>query len=108
MPLLVHCFGWEVCKAAVLLFLQTRLPVPDTLGRLDSLFLDTLVVLLWFGRDPLVRGRYSFVGGRLKSSIASVEDDFVLSGRRTICSRNRTGGSVCYWGMGFVGCDPSI
>ena len=94
MPLLVHCFGWGVCKAAVLLFLQTRLHVPDTLGRLDSLFLDTLVMLPWFGRDPLVRGRYSFAEGRLKSSIVYSGNDLVLFGRRTVCFRSRMGGLV--------------
>src|SRR5258707_14988807 len=94
MPLLVHCFGWEVCKAAVLLFLQTRLHVPDALGRLDSLFLDTLVVLPWFGQDPLVRGHYSFVGGHSKSSIVWVKSDPVLFGHHTACSHSKMGGLV--------------
>ncbi len=108
MPLLVHCFGWGVCKAAVLLFLQTRLHVPDTLGRLDSLFLDTLVMLPWFGRDPLVRGRYSFVGGRSKSSIVWAGSDPVLFGRHIVYSHGRMGDLVSCLGTGFGERDPSI
>src|SRR5260370_5463894 len=100
MLLLVRGFSWGVGMVAVLLFLQMRRRVLDTLGRLDSLFLDILVVPLWFDRGPLVRGRYSFVEGRLKSSIVSVEDNLVLSGRRITCSHSRMGGFVACLGMG--------
>src|SRR5258707_34998 len=108
MLLLAHCFCWEVCKVAVLLSLQTRPRAFDTLGRLGSLSLVTLVVLPWFDRDPLVQGRYSSVGGRLKSSIVLVGNDLALSGYRIVCSQNKMGGLVDCSEMDFGEHDPSI
>src|SRR5260370_27549812 len=104
MLLLVWGFGWGVGKAAVLLSLRMQRHVLDTLGRLDSPSLDTLVGSLWFDRDPLVRGHYSSVGGRSRSSTASEGDDPVPSGHRIVCSCSKTGGSVYCWGMGSAGC----
>src|SRR5258707_14410848 len=108
MLLLVRDFDWGVGSAVVLIFLRMHRRIPDTPGRLDSLFLNILVVPLWSDQDPLARGRYSFVGEHLRSSIASVEGGLVLFGHRIACSRNKMGDSVCCRGMGFVGRDPSI
>ena len=108
MLLLARDFGWGVSRAVALLFLRMQRHVLDSLGRLDSPFLDILVMPPWSGQGPLAWGRYSFVGGHSKSSIASVEGDLVLSGRHIVCSRNKTGDSVCCWEMGFVERDPSI
>src|SRR5216684_3697263 len=102
MLLLVRDFDWGVGRAVVLLFLRMWQHVPDTPGSFDSLFLDILVVPLWSGQGPLVRGRYSFAGGHLKSSIVSEEGGFALFGRRIACFHNRMDGSVCCWGMGSV------
>ncbi len=76
MLLLARYFDWEACISAVLLSLRVRPRVLDTLDRLDTLCLGTLVVAPWSGRDPLVLGRYSFAGGRLKSSIAYFGNGF--------------------------------
>src|SRR5258707_5867774 len=108
MLLVVRGFGWGVGMVAVLLFLQMWRRVLDTVSRLDSLFLDILVMPPWFDRGPLVWGRYSFVEGHLKSSIVSVEDDLVLSGRRIACSHSRMGGFVDCLGMGSGERDLSI
>ena len=82
--------------------------VLGTLGRLGNLFLDTLVVRLWSGRDPLVRGHCSFVAGRLRSSIALVGDDLVLLNRRIVYSRSRMGDFADCFEMGFGERDLSI
>src|SRR5258708_5277859 len=108
MLLLVRGFGWGVSKAAVLLFLRMQRRVPDTLGRLDSPSLDTLVKWPWFDQGPLVQGRYSFVGGCSRSSTVLEGDGPAPSGHRIICSRSRTGDSVCCWGMDSAGRGPSI
>ncbi len=52
MPPLVQDFGSGVDRAVGLLVLQMRRRIPGTLGRIDSLFLDTLVTASCFGRDP--------------------------------------------------------
>ena len=108
MPLLVQNFNWGVGRAVALLFLQMRRHVPDTPGRLDSLFLGILVVPPWFGQGPWVRGHCSSAGGHSKSSIALVEGDLALSDRHIICSRNKMDDSVCCWGMGSAGHGLSI
>ncbi len=84
-----------------------RRRVPDTLGRLGSLFLDTLVVRPWFDQGPLVQGHYSSVAGRLRSSIALVGDDLAPLSRRIVYSHSRTGDFVSCFGMGFGERDPS-
>ena len=91
-----------------LLFLQRRLRVLGIPGRLGTPFLDTLVMVPWFGRDPLARGRYSFAEGRSKNSIVCFENDLALFGRRTVYFQNRTGGLVDCLGTGFGGHGPSI
>ena|SRR5258708_6806060 len=108
MLLLVRGFGWEVDRVVDLLVLQMRRRVLGTPGRLDSLFLNTLVMAFCFDRGPLVRGHYSFVAGRLMSSIVSGGNGLALSDRHTICSRSRTGDFVCCLERGFAGHDPSI
>ena len=108
MLLLVRGFGWGVGRVAVLLFLQMRQHVPDILDRLESLSLGTLVMLPWFGRDPLARGRYSFVEGHSRNSTVLAEDDLALFGRRIIYSHSRMGGSVGCSGTGFGERDLSI
>src|SRR5258708_25431965 len=95
---LVLDFDWGVGKAVALLFLRTRQHIPGIPGRPDSLFLDILVVALWFDRGPLVRGRYSFVGEHSKNSIVLVEGNLVPFGRRIIGSHSRMGGLVCCLG----------
>src|SRR5260370_24502674 len=100
---LVRDFDWGGGKAVDLLFLRMRQHVPGIPGRPDSLFLDILVVALWFDRGPLVRGRYSFVGEHSKNSIVLVEGDLVPFGRRIVCSHSRMGGLVGCLGMGFAG-----
>ena len=108
MLLLVRDFGWGVDRVVVPLFLQMRRHVLDTPGRFGSLFPGILVALLWFDQGPLVRGRYSFVGGHSTSSIVSAEGDLVLFGRRIACSHSRMGGFVSCLEMGFGERDPSI
>ena len=108
MDLLEQGFGSGVDKVVAPSALQMRRHALGILGRPDSLFLGTLVVPLWFSQDPLERGHYSFVGGRLTSSTVSVEDGPALSGRCIVCSHNRMGGFVGYLGMGSVGRGPSI
>ncbi len=100
MLLLVRGFGWEVDRVVDLLVLQMRRRVLGTPGRLDSLFLNTLVMAFCFDRGPLVRGHYSFVGGRSRNSTALAVDDFVLSDRRIVCSHSRMDGFVDCPGMG--------
>ena len=81
-----------------LLILLVQRHVLDTFG---TLFRDIPGMLLWFGRDPWVRGHCSFVWGHWMSSIALVQDSFVLFDRRIACSHNRMGGSVGCFETGF-------
>ncbi len=53
MLLLVRGSGWEDDKVAGLLVLRMQRRVLDTLGTPGSLFLGTLVMLLWFDPGPL-------------------------------------------------------
>ena len=108
MALLVQGFDLGVDRVVDPLILQTRRHALGILGRPDSLFLDILVVPLWFGQDPLERGHYSFVGEHLTSSTVLVEGDPALSGHRIVYSRSKTGGFVGCLGMGSVGRGPSI
>ena len=108
MPLGVQGFSWGVSRVVGLLFLQMRRCILGSFDRPGSPFLGILVVPLWFGRGPLVRGHYSSVGGHLMSSIASAGDGFALFGRRIVCSHSRMGGFVGCLGMGSVGRGPSI
>ena len=84
-----------------------RRHVPDTLGRLDSLFLNTLVVRPWFGQGPLVQGHYSFVAGRSRSSIALVGDGLAPLSRRIVYSHSKMGDFVGCFEIGFGERDPS-
>ncbi len=84
-----------------------RRRILDTLGRLGSLFLDTLAVRPWFGQGPLVQGHYSSVAGRLRSSIALVGDGLAPLSRRIIYSHSKMGDFVGCFEMGFGERDPS-
>ena|SRR5258708_4382775 len=108
MALLVQGFDSGVNRVVDPLVLQTRQHALGNLGRPDSLFLDILVMPLWFSQDPLERGRYSFVGEHLTSSTVLVEGDPALSGRCIVYSHSKTGGFVGCSGMGSVGRGPSI
>src|SRR5258708_1014969 len=105
MLLLVRGSGWEDDKFVGLLVLRMQRCVLGTLG---SLFLDTLVMLLWFDPGPLAQGHCSSVVGHLMSSIVSAGDGLVPFDHRIVCFPNRMGGFVCCLGMGFVGRDLSI
>jgi len=91
----------------VLLSLRVRPRILDTLDRFDTLCLGILIVVPWSGRDPLARGRYSFAGGRLKSSIVYFGSDLVPFGRRIVYSQNRTVGLVERLGTDSGGRGPS-
>src|SRR5258708_34251700 len=95
MPLLVQGVSEETGRLAALLILRVLQRILDTLGTLGILFPGILVVLPGFSRGPLVQGHYSFVGGRLMSSIVFVGDYLVPSGHRIAFSHSRMCCSVC-------------
>src|SRR5713226_6456924 len=88
-----------------LLILLVQRHILDTFG---TLFHDIPGMLLWFGQDPWVQGRCSFVWGHWMSSIALVWDGFVLFDRRIGCFHSKMANLVCCLGMGSVVCGPSI
>ncbi len=59
------------------------------LGTPGILFCDIPDVLLGFSRGPWVRGHYSFVWGRLMSSIVFVGDGLVLFDRCIGCFHSK-------------------
>ena len=107
MPLLVQGVSRGVDSFAGLLVLLAQRRALDTLGNSGTPSRDIPGMLPEFDRDPWAWGHYSFVWGHLTSSIAFVEDDLVLSGRRIGCFHSKTDGFVWHFGTGFAVHGPS-
>src|SRR5713226_4042594 len=108
MPLLVQGVSRGVDSFAGLLVLLAQRRALDTLGNSGTPSRDIPGMLPEFDRDPWAWGHYSFVWGHLMSSIASVGDDLVPSGRRIGCSRNRMDGFALCFEMDSSVHGPSI